>query len=164
MKKNVFIFDIKWIFILLFILVSVIGDSPVLLARERVKEVRIGDGKGDWGYPNPYRHYPRGPGYVRMSWVFDTLVWKDKNGNIPALAKSWRYDPDSQNFIFELREGVKWHDGKLFRAEDVAFTINYFKKHPYAWVPLESVAGAEANGPTRVTIRLKKRNYKQNKG
>ncbi len=149
-------FNLKWIFILLFMLISVIGHRPVLLARERVKEVRIGDGKGDWGYPNPYRHYPRGPGYVRMSWVFDTLVWKDKDGYIPALAKSWRYDPDSLSFIFELQEGVKWHDGKQFSAEDVAFTVKYFKKHPYAWVPLESVAGAEANGPSRVTIKLKK--------
>jgi len=156
MKKSVFMFNLKWIFILLFVLIVGMGDSPVLLARERGKEIRIGDGKGDWGYPNPYRHYPRGPGYVRMSWVFDTLVWKDKDGNIPALAKSWRYDSDSQSFIFELREGVKWHDGKPFSAEDVAFTVNYFKKHPYPWVPLESVAGAEVNGPNRVTIKLKK--------
>ncbi|MFP3929295.1 MAG: hypothetical protein ACLFUP_10345 [Desulfobacteraceae bacterium] len=43
-------------------------------ALARIQEIRIADGKGDWGYPNPYRHYPRGPGYVRMSWVFDTLV------------------------------------------------------------------------------------------
>ena len=156
MKKDMLMFNLKWIFILLFILISVIGGSSALLAQEKVKEVRIGDGKGDWGYPSPYRHYPRGPGYVRMSWVFDTLVWKNKNGYIPALAKSWRYDPDSQSFIFELQEGVKWHDGKPFSAEDVAFTVNYFKKHPYPWVPLESVAGAEANGPYRVTIKLKK--------
>jgi len=67
MKKNVFMISFIWISSLLFILISVIGDRPALLARERVKEIRIGDGKGDWGYPNPYRHYPRGPGYVRMS-------------------------------------------------------------------------------------------------
>jgi peptide/nickel transport system substrate-binding protein len=156
MKKDILLFNLKWIFILLFILISVIGGSPALLARETGKEVRIGDGKGDWGYPSPYRHYPRGPGYVRMSWVFDTLVWKDKNGYIPALAKSWRYDPDAQSFIFELQEGVKWHDGKPFSADDVAFTVNYFKRHPYAWVSMEAVAGAEANGPNQVTIKLKK--------
>jgi hypothetical protein len=56
-------------------------------------DIRIADSKGDWGYPNPYRHYPRGPGYVRMSWVFDTLLWKDNGGYVPALASKWSYDP-----------------------------------------------------------------------
>ena len=119
------------------------------------KEIRIADGKGDWGYPNPFNHYPRGPGYLRMSMVFDTLVWKDAKGDIPALAKSWRYDPDSVSYIFELQEGVLWHDGKPFTADDVVFTIDYFKKHPYQWVPLDKVAGAKALGPNTVSINLK---------
>ena len=63
---------------LLFLCQPALGSPPV-------KEVRIADSNGDWGYPTPYRHYPRGPGYVRMSWVFDTLVWKDRNDYIPAL-------------------------------------------------------------------------------
>ncbi len=118
-------------------------------------DIRIGDGKGDWGYPNPYRHYPRGPGYLRMGMVYDTLVWKDKDGYIPALAKSWRYDPKSLRFVFELQEGVLWHDGKPFTANDVVFTIEYFIKHPYQWVPLNKVVGAEALGPREVSIKLK---------
>ena len=119
------------------------------------KEIRIADGKGDWGYPNPYQHYPRGPGYLRMAMVFDTLVWKDAKGVIPALAASWRYDPDSLSYIFELQEGVLWHDGKPFTADDVVFTIDYFKKHPYQWVPLDKVAGAKALGPHTVSVNLK---------
>ncbi len=124
-------------------------------AQNASTDIRIADGKGDWGYPNPYRHYPRGPGYLRMAFIFDTLVWKDDKGYIPALAKSWRYDPDSSSFIFELQEGVLWHDGKPFTAEDVVFTIDYFKRHPYQWVPLDKVAGAEAKGPYQVSIKLK---------
>jgi peptide/nickel transport system substrate-binding protein len=121
-----------------------------------VKEIRIADSKGDWGYPNPYRHYPRGPGYVRMSWVFDTLIWKDNKGDIPALASKWTYDPESLSFTFELREGVKWHDGKSFSSDDVAFTVGYFKKHPYSWVSMDNVAGAEAKGKRKVIVRLNK--------
>ena len=124
-------------------------------AQSLSKDIRIGDGKGDWGYPNPYRHYPRGPGYLRMSMVFDTLVWKDQTGYIPALAKSWRYDPKTLTFEFELQPGVLWHDGKPFTAEDVVFTVEYFKKHPYQWVPMNKVAGAKAQGPHRVSIKLK---------
>ncbi|MCP4575111.1 MAG: peptide-binding protein [Deltaproteobacteria bacterium] len=134
--------------VFLFLPTGVSAQSPS-------KDIRIGDGKGDWGYPNPYKHYPRGPGYLRMAMVFDTLVWKDKNGYIPALAKSWRYDPESLNIVFELQKGVLWHDGKPFTAKDVVFTIEFFKKHPYQWVPMDKVAGAEARGPHEVSIKLK---------
>ncbi|HBF43316.1 MAG TPA: peptide-binding protein, partial [Desulfobacteraceae bacterium] len=58
-------------FLLLALAIGLIGTIGQA-AHARIKEVRIADSKGDWGYPNPYRHYPRGPGYVRMSWVFDT--------------------------------------------------------------------------------------------
>ena len=124
-------------------------------AQSPSRDIRIGAGKGDWGYPNPYKHYPRGPGYLRMAMVFDTLVWKDKTGYIPALAKSWRYDPKSLTFEFELQNGVLWHDGKPFTAGDVVFTIRYFKKHPYQWVPVDKVASAKALGPYAVSIKLK---------
>ena len=129
-----------------------VSADPSVLAQ--VKEIRIADSKGDWGYPNPYRHYPRGPGYIRMSWVFDTLIWKDDKGYIPALANKWTYDPGSLSFTFELREGVKWHDGKPFSSEDVVFTIDYFRKNPYSWVPMGDVAGAEARGKGKVVIKL----------
>ncbi len=142
--------------ILLLVLVFGIMGTTGLSAQDRVAEIRIADSKGDWGYPNPYRHYPRGPGYVRMSWVFDTLVWKDDKGYIPALGKKWTYDPKSLSFTFELQEGVKWHDGKPFSSADVVFTINYFKKHPYRWVPMGDVAGAEAMGKGKVVIKLTK--------
>jgi peptide/nickel transport system substrate-binding protein len=136
-------------------MIGIMGTTDYA-AQARIKEIRIADSKGDWGYPNPYRHYPRGPGYVRMSWVFDTLIWKDDKGYIPALAKKWTYDPKSLSFTFELREGVKWHDGNPFSAEDVVFTIDYFKKNPYRFVPLESVSGAEAMGKNSVVIKLTK--------
>ena len=135
----------------LMLCILVIPSIPV---QAEVKEIRIADSKGDWGYPNPYRHYPRGAGYIRMSWVFDTLIWKDDKGYIPALARSWSYDPNSLTFTFELRKGVKWHDGKPFSSADVVFTVNYYKKHPYHWVLMGDITGAEAHGVNRVVIKL----------
>jgi peptide/nickel transport system substrate-binding protein len=131
---------------------------PVLpdLARAQIQEIRIGDSKGDWGYPNPYRHYPRGPGYIRMSWVFDTLVWKDRKGYLPALADSWSYDPAKMAFTFHLNPKAKWHDLQPLTADDVAFTIEYFKKHPYSWISVEDIGRAEAPEPYKVVIYLSK--------
>ena len=48
----------------------------------------IADPTGDWGFPSPFTHYLRGPGYVRTGFIFDTLLWKDSQGYIPALAKA----------------------------------------------------------------------------
>ncbi len=142
-------------FLLLLIMIGLMGTTDHA-AQARMKEIRIADSKGDWGYPNPFRHYPRGPGYIRMSWIFDTLIWKDDKGYIPALAKEWAYNPKSLSFTFELREGIKWHDGKPFSAEDVVFTIDYFKKHPYRFVPIEAVSGAGVKGKKTVLIKLEK--------
>lgn len=122
----------------------------------QIKEIRIGDGKGDWGFPNPYRHYPRGPGYVRMSWIFDTLVWKDQKGYIPALADSWSYDSDKMAFTFDLNPKAKWHDGEAVTAEDVIFTIDYFKRHPYRWITVGHIGRAETKGDHTVVVYLEK--------
>ena len=149
-SKRPFRFIRWWVLIVLGALLLPSGIS----AQNQAKDIRIADSKGDWGYPNPYEHYPRGPGFLRMAMVFDTLVWKDEKGYIPALAKSWRYDPESLSFIFQLQEGVLWHDGKPFTAKDVVFTIEYFKKHPYQWVSMDKVVGAEARGPYEVSIKL----------
>ena len=101
----------------------------------------IADSTGDWGYPSPYTHYPRGPGYVRTSFLFDTLVWKNETGFVPALAEEWEYIEAENAYTFFLRSDVTWHDGERFTADDVAFTIKYVKEHPNPFVTLIGASG-----------------------
>ena len=115
----------------------------------------IADPTGDWGYPSPYAHYSRGPGYTRMSLVFDTLVWKDEAGFIPALAEEWQYVEAENAYIFKLWKDAIWHDGTKFTAEDVAFTIDYTKEHPYQWVDPGIVTAAEVVNEYTVKLYLK---------
>lgn len=42
----------------------------------------------------------------------------------PRLATKWEISEDKKKFTFWLRQGVKWHDGKPFTAEDVEFSFN----------------------------------------
>ena len=56
--------------------------------------------------------------------MFDALVKRDIAGSfVPGLATSWE-NPDPLTWSFELREGVKFHNGEDFTSESVAYTIN----------------------------------------
>jgi len=58
--------------------------------------------------------------------VFDPLIrvnWDDPAHPLPALAESWEVLSDTQ-IQFNLREGVTWHDGSPFTADDVKFTFD----------------------------------------
>lgn len=120
----------------------------------QLEEYIIADSTGDWGYPTPYAHYSRGPGYVRMSFIFETLTWKDESGITPQLAESWEYLEEENAYVFTLREDVKWHDGEAFNADDVVFTFSYTKEHPYSWVDASLVESVEEMGEYSVKISL----------
>jgi peptide/nickel transport system substrate-binding protein len=49
----------------------------------------------------------------------------------PLLATAWSQSKDGLQYTFELRKGVKWHDGRDFTSADVAFSILTLKQvHP----------------------------------
>ncbi len=56
--------------------------------------------------------------------IFDGLVTHDAQMNIvPDLAERWE-TPDPRTYIFHLRHGVKFHDGRAFTSADVKFTFD----------------------------------------
>lgn len=48
-----------------------------------------------------------------------------------VLAESWVISEDSKSITFTLRDGVEWHDGKPFTAEDVKFTYEFIADPKY---------------------------------
>src|ERR1700738_2213789 len=66
-----------------------------------------------------------------MMGVFNNLVLFDQHvpqnslaSIVPELATSWAWSEDGTELTFKLRDGVKWHDGKPFTAEDVKCTFD----------------------------------------
>ena len=64
-----------------------------------------------------------------MMGVFNNLVLYDQHvaqnslqSIVPDLATDWSWDEDRTRLTFRLRQGVKWHDGKPFTAQDVKCT------------------------------------------
>lgn len=115
----------------------------------------------DGGFPSPLTLNPRGGGYVMTSYCFDTLVWPDETGNfIGLLADSWESSDDGLEWTFHLREGVKWHDGEPFTAEDVVFTLDYIKNKPVvtsvdaSWYNTAIMESVEAPDNHTVVIKL----------
>ncbi|XWN31243.1 MAG: ABC transporter substrate-binding protein [Devosia sp.] len=66
-------------------------------------------------------------GVVMTRHLFDMLVFRnpDTFEYEPLLATSWE-QVDDTTIEFKLREGVTFHDGSAFDAEDVAFTLNHY--------------------------------------
>jgi len=55
--------------------------------------------------------------------IFDRLIEQDERQNLrPGLALSWKMVGE-RVWEFKLRQGVKFHDGAAFTAEDVVFTL-----------------------------------------
>jgi len=55
--------------------------------------------------------------------VTDSLVTLDAHLSlVPQLATSWEAEDGGRTLTFHLRDGVRWHDGQPFTADDVVFT------------------------------------------
>ena len=98
--------------------------------------------------------------------VFNNLVVFDPDSKqnkleaiVPDLATSWKYSDDDRTLTFQLREGVKWHDGKPFTSADVKCTWDIvsgkvdgkMRKNPHRtwWFNIKEIT---TNGPLEVAI------------
>lgn len=76
--------------------------------------------------------------------VWDTLVYRDPNtGEYKGqLASSWR-QIDDRTIEFDLRQGVKFHNGEEFDADDVVYTMNFISRPENKVVTQSNVSWVE---------------------
>lgn len=83
----------------------------------------------------------------------DTYAWE------PKLATEWTISKDNRVFEFKLREGVKWHDGKEFTAEDVKFSYDVIFSDDWKAVQIrpyyEAIKSVEVLNKYRVRFTVK---------
>lgn len=146
-----------------FMMISVVGcgksDSSAegnKNKEEKPREERVLRMSGDnLGYPSVYTVSSKGRGYLLTSYIFDTLTWKDENGVVPLLAKEWKVSEDNKTWTFKLNDKAKFTDGKELTAEDVKFSFEYIKDHPYQWVSVDPVKEVRVKDKHTVEIELK---------
>lgn len=90
--------------------------------------------------------------------VFSSLVAHDAQMNItPDLAESWEI-PDPLTYVFHLRHGVKFHDGRALTSADVKYTFDTILEGPLKTPKrgsLKTVASVEAPDAFTVVFHLR---------
>ncbi len=99
-------------------------------------------------------------GVILGQHVWDTLIYRDPtSGEYKGqLATSWAWT-DDKTLDLELRQGVKFHNGEAFDADDVVYTLNFVAKPENKVVTQNNVdwiESAEKLGPYKVRIKLKR--------
>lgn len=90
--------------------------------------------------------------------VYEGLTTTDQNGEVTAkLAQSWEISEDSLTYTFHLRDGVTFHDGSAFDANDVVATLQASAAQDSANPDhklMERFASATAIDPLTVEVKL----------
>jgi len=99
-------------------------------------------------------------GVILAHHIWDHLVYRDPKTNQykPSLATAWRW-VDDRTLEFDLRRGVKFHNGEPFDADDVVYTLNFVSKPENKSTTQQNVnwiAEAVKVEQFKVRIKLKK--------
>ncbi|MGR3807023.1 ABC transporter substrate-binding protein [Pasteurella testudinis] len=91
--------------------------------------------------------------------VFSRLVRQgEQDQAVPDLATEWTASADAKTWTFKLREGVKFHNGADFSADDVVYSLTRIQSETIdspARAVLEIVESVTALDPQTVQIQLK---------
>ena len=88
--------------------------------------------------------------------IFETLYARDENAKpVPELAEGVKISEDGRTYVFPIRKGVKFHNGKDLDANDVVASLERYRKVGASASLLAAIDTVKASGPSEVTITLK---------
>ena len=88
-----------------------------------------------------------------LMWAMHDALVKTMPGKAmaPSLAESWTVSGDAKTYEFKLRQGLKFHNGDPFTADDVKFSFERARGYK---ILKEKVRAIEVAGPHRVRFHL----------
>jgi peptide/nickel transport system substrate-binding protein len=103
---------------------AMVAGTSVFASAETLRWARAGDSLT----LDPHSQN-EGPTHALSQQIYEPLISPDMEAKpIPALATEWMVKEGDPNvWVFKLREGVKFHGGEDFTAEDVVFSFNRAK-------------------------------------
>jgi len=132
-----------WIILLIALLLAVAGGylllkhkdtaKPKMVAAKRdIPLIRYGTANGPVNvfYPSQQISVVSGQQEVNTQLFEGLVAWQNGTKLVPLLATSWT-NPDDSTWIFNVRQGVKFHTGNLMTAADVKYSLDNFKDSTY---------------------------------
>ena len=96
---------------------------------------------------------------VQFGQLRNNLTEVAANGElVPELAESWEANADATQWVFSIRKGVEFHNGKSLNSQDVVDSLNHHigeKSSSGASGLLTGVDSVKADGPNKVIVSLK---------
>ncbi len=129
-----------------------LGLSVAAVQAETVRWARVGDALT----LDPHSQN-EGPTHTLNHHIYETLVGRATDGTLtPRLATEWGIHPDDDTvWVFELRDGVTFHDGTELTADDVVFSLNRARSETSDMKGLHAgVVEVTAPDPDTVHVKL----------
>ena len=100
----------------------------------------------------PHRNTAAAIDRVVFSNIYEGLIKVDRNGKfIPGLATKWEVSPDGKIYTFNLRQGVKFHNGEAFNAQVAKWNIERAAAKIRS-TPILNIFAASAKSKPRMII------------
>jgi peptide/nickel transport system substrate-binding protein len=130
------------------------GQPAQAQQAQKAKSVTIAI-SSDEGTLTPFTNQTGYPGNNLVKLIFDALAVVRDDQVVPLLAKQIE-TADNKTFTMPLRPGVTWHDGKPFTADDVVFSVEFYRKNMAgdSAVDVRPIEKVSASGDT-ITMTLK---------
>ena len=104
------------------------------------------------------------PGSYNDSVMIDTghmlwnglVEWAQDGKPVPELAESWDIKPGAAEWIFNIRKGVTFSNGKTLDADDVVYSLNMHRGNTKSGAagPFKSVSDVKKLSPNQVQVTL----------
>lgn len=95
--------------------------------------------------------------YTVFDLIYTPLTTESPDGTyVGGLAKDWSVAEDNVTWTFNLKDGIKWHNGEALTANQVAWSINAVMADPDGWAALSGyISGfTEVTAPDEKTVQI----------
>ncbi|MEN6299324.1 MAG: ABC transporter substrate-binding protein [Anaerolineaceae bacterium] len=93
--------------------------------------------------------------YTIFDLIYTPLTTEAPTGEyVGGLAKEWSVSEDGLTWTFTLKDGIKWHNGEDFKADQIAWAINAVMDDPDGWAAMSNYVSGfkEVTAPDDKTV------------
>lgn len=128
-------------------------SNSVAVTYNNVDLLRIGDTNGPIGVDVLFPNAPAAQTSQSIDFqVYEGLVGYSDQKIVPLLATSWT-NPDDNTWVFTLKDGVTFHNGKTLTAADVKTSLESLKEQDYWGGYLYTIDSITVGEDNKVTIK-----------